>query len=162
MPVDSRELATIIADDMQPFIALQSRLEAIMPAHILFPAVDKKAVGFSEYWLQSILRTQLQFKGVIFSDDLNMDGAGFAGDYSARAQAALSAGCDMILICNNRTAALAILDFLSKQSHTLAAEKFKTLRGKFTQNTNQLRSSPEWLEKQELLNRIPICSPTPQ
>jgi beta-N-acetylhexosaminidase len=151
MPVDSRELTEIIADDMQPFITLQSSLDAIMPAHILFPAVDKKAVGFSEYWLQSILRTQLQFKGVIFSDDLNMDGAGFAGDYPARAEAALTAGCDMVLICNNRAAAINILDYLTQQHYQLQFEKFKALQGKFSRTMTELHLSREWLDKQELL-----------
>jgi beta-N-acetylhexosaminidase len=157
MPVDERELTEIMADDMQPFAALCSELDAIMPAHIRFPAVDDHAVGFSEYWLQSILRTQLQFRGVIFSDDLNMDGAGVAGDYPARASAALHAGCDMILICNNRPAALDILNFLDKQSIQFDDEKFKVLQGKWVHPNSELFTLQEWQQKQELLNRKVVC-----
>jgi beta-N-acetylhexosaminidase len=141
MPMDSRELTAIMADDMQPFIALHSDLQAIMPAHILFPSVDNKTVGFSEYWLQTILRTQLEFSGIIFSDDLNMAGAGTAGDYSARAEAAFHAGCDMILICNNRSAAMKILDHLSQQAYQWDDKKFKVLQGKFSRGMDELSLS---------------------
>lgn len=157
MPVDSRDLSTIIADDMQPFIALHNELDAIMPAHILFPAVDNKAVGFSEYWLQSVLRTQLQFSGVIFSDDLNMQGAGIAGDYPTRAEAALNAGCDMILICNNRVAAIQILKHLEQHTYSFNDKKFNKLQGNFSFTVNQLHQTEEWQTKQEFLNRKILC-----
>lgn len=131
MPVDERSLDKISVDDLIPFAELiQAGINAVMPAHILFPAVDSHPVGFSEYWLKKILRQQLKFSGVIFSDDLNMEGAGFAGDYSERASAALQAGCDMVLICNNRQGAIDILDRLPHQ-HSVAPEKFKMLQGKF-------------------------------
>jgi beta-N-acetylhexosaminidase len=158
MPIDSRELTDIIANDMQPFIALHSHLQAIMPAHILFPSVDNKSVGFSEYWLQTVLRTQLEYSGVIFSDDLNMVGASTAGDYPERALAALNAGCDMILICNNRLAAVSILDHLTQQSYQWDDEKFKILQGKFSHSVRELHTLQEWQEKQALLNRKRICS----
>jgi len=157
MPVDSRDLSTIIADDMQPFIALHNELDAIMPAHILFPAVDSQAVGFSEYWLQSILRTQLQFSGVIFSDDLNMQGASIVGDYPTRAEKALNAGCDMILICNNRLASMQILKHLEKNTYHLNDKKFNSLQGTFSYTANQLRHTEEWQTKQEILNRKILC-----
>lgn len=127
IPIDTRSLSTILAEDIQPFATLiQAGIPAIMPAHIIFPAVDDKPVGFSKVWLQDVLRKQLQFKGVIISDDLNMQGASFAGDYASRAQCALEAGCDMILICNNRAGAIQILDGVSAQ---LSANKFNLLRG---------------------------------
>ncbi len=116
MPIDTRSYADIHRDDMQPFIELiEMGIEAMMPAHILFPAVDTKPVGFSAVWLQEILRKKLQFSGTIFSDDLNMKGAEFAGDYVSRAQSALDAGCDVALICNNRLGAIQILDQLSQK-----------------------------------------------
>jgi beta-N-acetylhexosaminidase len=157
IPIDSRDLSTIITDDMQPFIALAKELDAIMPAHILFPAVDNKAVGFSEYWLQSVLRTQLQFSGIIFSDDLNMQGASMGGDYSARSEAALNAGCDMILICNNRPAATEILNYLQKHSSLIEDKHFNKFQGRFSHTMTQLHQTEEWQAKQELLYRKIVC-----
>jgi beta-N-acetylhexosaminidase len=135
MPIDERSFEKIAAEDLQPFKALiQANIDALMPAHILFPAVDDKPVGFSRQWLDGILRKKLKFSGVIFSDDLNMEGAGFAGDYIERARTALEAGCDLVLICNNRQGAISILDGLShRYVNTTTLEKIKKLQGKFSQ-----------------------------
>lgn len=144
LPVDERTITDIQQNDLIPFAHfIQHGIEAIMPAHILFPAVDNHPVGFSKRWLQDILRNQLQFSGTIFSDDLNMEGAGFAGKYHERAEAALSAGCDMVLICNNRPGAINILDNLSHEWN-VDKDKFKLLQGKFSQNIKELHSSDEW------------------
>ena len=106
LPVDSRSLEAIVNSDMRPFSALLQQLEAIMPAHILFPEVDPESpVGFSSTWLQQILRRQLGFEGLIFSDDLSMAGATGAGNMSQRVEKALSAGCDLALVCNDPGAA---------------------------------------------------------
>jgi beta-N-acetylhexosaminidase len=103
LPVDERSYDQIAADDLIPFTQLikEGILDAIMPAHIVFPQVDDKPAGFSSIWMQEILRQQCQFKGVIISDDLGMGGAVGLGSYPQRLQSALAAGCDLVLLCND-------------------------------------------------------------
>lgn len=100
MPVDERSLDEILADDAAPYQWLGAALTAVMPAHVVYPQVDRKPAGFSRRWLQTILRRRLGFDGLIFSDDLTMEAATVAGSITARATAALKAGCDMVLVCN--------------------------------------------------------------
>lgn len=111
-PYDQRSMQALRDRDLKPFIELSDTLDAVMPAHIVFPDIDADAVGFSRFWLQTVLRGELQFEGVIFSDDLSMKGADVAGGYAEKADSALQAGCDMVLVCNSRPGALEVLDFL--------------------------------------------------
>lgn len=106
LPVDLRPLEAIAADDLAPFAALIARraIDGVMPAHIVYPSVAPEPAGFSPRWLGAILRGELGFDGMIFSDDLEMAGAHGAGDIVARADAAADAGCDMVLACNDFTA----------------------------------------------------------
>lgn len=101
IPVDERPFDQIAQNDMQPFRQMiDEGLHAIMPAHVIYPQVDDKPAGFSSKWLQKVLRERLGFNGVIFSDDLSMEGATVGGDVTTRTLAALNAGCDMVLLCN--------------------------------------------------------------
>lgn len=112
LPLDERSLAELEAADMRPFITLMPKLAGMMLAHIVYSQVDARPAGFSRQWLQQILRQQLGYRGLIFSDDLSMAGAAVVGDYAERAAAALDAGCDMVLVCNDRHGACAVLDYL--------------------------------------------------
>ena len=100
VPVDQRSLKTILADDAKPYDWLSTSLASVMPAHVIYPKVDAAPAGFSARWLQQILRSELGFQGAIFSDDLSMAGAQVAGGTLAGALAALGAGCDLVLLCN--------------------------------------------------------------
>ncbi len=99
IPVDERDPKTVLADDAAPYGWLGMSLSAVMPAHVIYPEFDKHPAGFSKKWL-SLLRRELGFEGVIFSDDLSMEGASVAGTVVQGAHAALKAGCDMVLVCN--------------------------------------------------------------
>jgi beta-N-acetylhexosaminidase len=101
VPVDRRPLTQILDQDAAPYRWLGVALDAVMPAHVIYPRVDRRPAGFSQRWIGQVLRSDLRFAGAVFSDDLSMAGAGVAGDIVARAAAALEAGCDFILICND-------------------------------------------------------------
>ena len=105
IPVDERSLAEM-APDLEPYRRL--RLDGVMPAHVIYPQVDSRPAGFSPVWLEK-LRKEFAFDGVIFSDDLSMEGASFAGDMVHRVDAAWAAGCDMLLICNAPDAVASVL-----------------------------------------------------
>jgi beta-N-acetylhexosaminidase len=101
-PVDPRPLADIMKKDVAPYrAAIDAGLAAVMPAHVVYPQVDREPAGYSRVWLQDILRAKLGFRGLVFSDDLSMEGASAVGGPPERARAALGAGCDMVLLCND-------------------------------------------------------------
>jgi beta-N-acetylhexosaminidase len=130
IPVDEREFDQIAQNDMQPFRQMiDEGLHAIMPAHVIYPKVDEKPAGFSPRWLQKVLRERLAFNGVIFSDDLSMEGATVAGDVTARTLAALNAGCDMVLLCNRPDLADELLENLNWQISAQSIARLARMHG---------------------------------
>ncbi len=131
VPADDRDLAQIETSDLVPFAILaREKLDAIMPAHVIYSRVDSRTAGFSKRWLQEILRRKYQFEGVIFSDDLSMEGASVAGGVVERAHAAFHAGCDMALLCNRPAAADTLLRDLTMLPPADWARRIETLRAR--------------------------------
>ena len=117
VPVDERDYAAIEADDLLPYKQLiPAGLSSVMPAHVIYPKVDAQPAGFSRKWIKDILRGTYRFEGVVFSDDLSMEGASVVGGYVERAVAALDAGCDMVLVCNDPANADIVLDGLAART----------------------------------------------
>lgn len=143
IPVDERSLDDIRAKDLLPFRQLSQQLAAVMPAHVIYPQVDDSPAGFSRRWLQDILRGELGFEGVIFSDDLSMAGAHVVGDAACRIEAALSAGCDMGLVCNDRAAAELALAALQRLN-VLPPKGLARMRRRAFPGV-EYRQDPRWL-----------------
>lgn len=151
-PQDHRSLNDIMLEDMVAFERMiDFGLAAIMPAHVVYPAVDDKPAGYSSIWLQQILRQQLNFQGVIFSDDLSMEAAGIAGGYAERANAALQAGCDMVLVCNHTSAAETVLDSLASYSNPASQMRLIRMHGRGKISHDELIASDKW---QSVTNRV--------
>jgi len=131
IPVDERDYADIAMNDLEPFRQMVDfGLPAVMPAHVIYPRVDDKPAGFSRVWLKEILRHELKFDGMIFSDDLSMEGAAVAGNVVARAEAALDAGCDMVLVCNKPAAADELLANFKRKMLPASFARLVRMHGK--------------------------------
>jgi beta-N-acetylhexosaminidase len=156
IPVDERPLKTILQCDAKPYEWLDLSLAAVMPAHVIYPKVDSLPAGFSKTWLQTILRQQLAFEGVIFSDDLSMEGASVAGDVVKGAELALSAGCDAVLICNRPDLADRLLSevAVTKAKRAQSAQRQQKLMpsGPFM-SWPELQAHAEYRDAQALLQR---------
>jgi beta-N-acetylhexosaminidase len=147
LPVDDRLLVDIMAEDVVPFERMiHYGLEGIMPAHVIFTCVDAQPAGFSSTWIRKILRGQLEFQGVVFSDDLSMEGAKGAGDVVARAKLALSAGCDMVLVCNDPAAADQVLTGLGTYDDPVSHLRLVRMHGRENPTREQLALDQAYLD----------------
>ena len=147
VPVDERDLADIELEDMVPFRQMTDfDMTAIMPAHVIYPRVDDRPAGFSPIWLKQILRGELGFNGVIFSDDLSMEGAKVAGGVVARARAALAAGCDMVLVCNDPQASGELLDGLGPHDNPASRLRLARMHGRHPVDRGELLADAGYRE----------------
>ncbi|WGW00947.1 beta-N-acetylhexosaminidase [Vibrio sp. YMD68] len=146
-PYDHRD--DIFESDMAIFRAQIEAgvLDAMMPAHVIYPHYDDQPASGSEYWLQQILRQKLGFNGLVFSDDLTMEGASIMGSPAERAHQSLVAGCDMLLVCNKRDAQVEVLDNLPIMDVPIA----ETLLKKQSFSLSQLRGSNQWKQASEAM-----------
>ena len=156
IPVDDRSYIDIEQCDLIPFRRLISAgLGAVMPAHVIYPQVDAQPAGFSSRWLKQVLRGQLEFGGVIFSDDLSMEGAKGVGNVVARANAALGAGCDMVLVCNDAGAADELLARLDYTMPAVGQARLAAMRGRgVPQGMATLRDSPDYTRAWEAVSAM--------
>ena len=158
LPIDRRSLTEIAAHDLIPFSKLASSLGGIMPAHVLYPEVDSLCAGFSPFWLQKVLRAQMEVSGVIFSDDLTMDAAHSVGSIEARAELALLAGCDMVLVCNDGEAATRVADFLehNPERRDDASDRRLSMMARNTEVIDhQFVHSARWSRAIQIIDALP-------
>lgn len=155
LPTDERQFVDIEMADLIPFERLIANgLGGIMPAHILYSKIDPELAGFSSFWLQRVLRGQLQFQGVIFSDDLSMGGATGAGNITRRASTALEAGCDMVLVCNDPSAIATLLNELNYEHDPVHSIRLARLHGRHRISLNELHADPHWTQSVHALSRM--------
>ena len=153
VPLDERSLEEILASDAAIFAELAGHVQAIMPAHVIYPQVAPEPAGFSPYWLQTILREQFNYSGILISDDLLMAGATVAGTVSERAEQALQAGCDLLLVCNDQAAAKEVLAQVTFPAPRVDA--VQALKGQSAFNSlAELQGSQRWKNAQQLLQRF--------
>lgn len=154
-PVDKRTLAAIEHDDLRPFRALIDRfIPALMAAHVIFPAVDERPAGFSSIWIAQILRQHFGYQGAVFTDDLTMAAAGFAGEIEQRVEAALEAGCDMALVCNHPELADRVLANGQFEANPVRETRLTRLFGHGTAPSDErlermprFRTAMKWVER---------------
>ncbi|BCZ77200.1 beta-hexosaminidase [Paraburkholderia terrae] len=152
VPVDERTLDEILGEDVTPYDWLGLSLASVLPGHVIYPKVDSKPAGFSRVWIQDILRTKLGFEGAIFSDDLSMEAARQGGTLTQAATAALEAGIDMVLICNQPDEAGKVLDALRFMPSEESRQRLERMRPRGDAlSWTQLMEEPQYQQAQALL-----------
>jgi beta-N-acetylhexosaminidase len=156
IPVDTREFDEIWEEDIKPYVALgHLKLPSLMPAHVIYEKVDSMPAGFSKFWIQEVLRQRMNYQGMVFSDDLTMEGASVVGGIVERANAAFAAGCDMVLVCNRPDLADELLANLQHEASAESIERLKKLHLKsFSMNWQQLHSEPRYVKAKQMIDRL--------
>jgi beta-N-acetylhexosaminidase len=153
MPFDRRDFNAIEQSDLIPFRrVINTHLAGMMMAHVVYEQIDTLAAGFSKRWVDAILRQQLGFEGVIFSDDLSMSGAESVGGYSERARLSLAAGCDILLVCNNPVGADEVLESLQGYNNPTSQLRMVRLHGKPESSIHDLFNTAQWQQATALLD----------
>jgi beta-N-acetylhexosaminidase len=153
LPVDRRELVDMEADLLPYRRLIDNGLPAAMVAHVLFPALDTVPASFSQRWIGQVLRQELRFGGLVFADDLSMAGAAAVGDMPARAERALAAGCDVLLVCNDRVAVERLLDEFKPSYDAASQLRLIRMRGRKLLDFETLVASEHWRSAREWLER---------
>lgn len=158
IPIDERSFADIEQADIEPFRRMiDAGMQAVMPAHVIYPKVDERPAGFSRIWLQQVLRRHLGFNGVIFSDDLSMEGAVVAGNVTQRATAAFDAGCDMVLVCNRPDLVDELLANLDLKISALSISRLARMHGqKHPPDTVALHENPEYVRAVHAIGNLGV------
>jgi beta-N-acetylhexosaminidase len=158
MPVDQRSKEDIFAVDMAIFKSIhqQGLLDAVMPAHVIYPDVDDLPAGFSQTWIKQILRQELGFDGVVFSDDLSMQGAVQMGNIVERAELAIVAGCDMILVCNDPKGTVKVIDSLPSDTdlQIQGTDRIKNLKKTAKIDFSSLKKTTEHQNARRALDKF--------
>jgi beta-N-acetylhexosaminidase len=159
LPVDRRDLADLAADMLPYRRLIPNDLAAVMMGHVLFPAIDSVPASFSRRWVGEILRGDLDFRGVVFADDLTMEGATVMGGVVARAEAALEAGCDVLPVCNRRASVLELLDGLRHKPGPASQLRILRMRGREAIDRQALAASRVY---QDCRNWLARCERPPE
>ena len=155
MPFDRRSFVDIEALDLVPFRrVIATHLSGIMMAHVIYDQVDEMPAGYSNYWIENVLRSVLGFDGIVFSDDLSMSGAESVGGYAERAQASLQAGCDILLVCNNAAGADEVLDALEDYNNPTSQLRMIRMHGQPSAQSTDLFATRPWQQAIAQLERF--------
>jgi len=157
LPIDRREFSKLL-DDIYPYESLirKNTVSAVMMAHIIYKEADNLPASISEYWMQNHLRNQLNFDGVIFSDDLSMHALRGYGDTVTRAERALRSGCDMILICNDRDNTKKVIQAKKNHSNYNSMIRIARVSGKKTYSLGELQNDQKWKSARDLIEKFVI------
>lgn len=150
--IDNKKLEDLINHEIKPYISLSNKLDAIMCAHIMFPNIDSEIPSFSNIWIKNILKDRLKYNGIVFSDDLSMIGSG-QESCIIKTKKSFEAGCDMVIICNDRKEVINVLNFLNENKYDLS-EKLFIMKKKEDANWSKLLESQRANEIKKLLNKI--------